>query len=64
MPKPKKKSTFVPCTPGGSVVMHLESSTREIAIKRLLKDASHMPYGTWENFEKRGYTILELKSDG
>jgi len=51
---------YVPCTPGGSLCFHLESKTREEAIAKLLKDAAHMPYKTWENFQKRGYTIEEL----
>lgn len=36
------------------------ADTREEAIRRLLIDAAHMPYGTWENFQKRGYTIEEI----
>jgi hypothetical protein len=40
----------------------MASKTREGAIKKLLIDAAHMPYGTWENFEKRGYTIEETES--
>ncbi len=51
------KITYVPVTPGGTVLMHLERTTEKEAIKALLKDAAHMPYKTWENFEKRGYYI-------
>lgn len=54
---------FVPCTPGGSMLFHLESHTRNQAIKKLMRDASHMPYKTWEDFEKRGYTIEELTEE-
>jgi hypothetical protein len=32
-----------------------------MAIAKLLKDAADMPYVTWENFQKNGYTIRELK---
>jgi len=35
------------------------SRTREGAIKNLLEDAAHMPYGAWAAFEERGYTIEE-----
>ena len=52
---------YVPCTPGGTLCFWLASNTREQAIERLLKDAAHMPYGTWENFQKRGYTIEEME---
>lgn len=48
---------FVPCTPAGTACIWIAARTREVAIKNLLKDAAHMPYGTWENFEARGYTI-------
>lgn len=51
---------FVPCTPGGSLCTWLASKTKEEAIQKLLKDAAHMPYKTWENFQKRGYTIEEV----
>ena len=64
------KTLFVPVTPGGTPLMYgagammgkrVAANTREKAIANLLKDAAHMPYGTWENFEKRGYTIEEYK---
>ncbi len=62
---------FIPITPAGTPIIYgagalsgqlLASKTRDEAINNLLKDASHMPYGTWENFEKRGYTIEERKN--
>jgi hypothetical protein len=53
------KVRYVPVTPGGSACFWLLSNTREQAIKKLLKDAAHMPYKTWDNFQKRGYTIQE-----
>lgn len=52
--------SFIPFTPGGTAVIGLAADTREEAIRRLLIDAAHMPYGTWENFEKRGYAIEEF----
>jgi hypothetical protein len=52
-----KKGSWIPFTPGGSCLAHLASKTKESAIKKLLKDACHMPYGTWENFKNRGYTV-------
>jgi hypothetical protein len=52
--------TYVPVTPGGTVLMHLESKTEDEAWRKLLKDAAHMPYKTKENFIKRGYAVDEL----
>lgn len=57
----KREVIYVPVTPGGSYCMHLESDTEQEAIDKLLEDAKHMPYGTWENFQKRGYTIAKLE---
>ncbi|MDE2098476.1 MAG: hypothetical protein KGL39_14580 [Patescibacteria group bacterium] len=51
--------SFIPVTPGGTPIVDLAAPTRDEAIRRLLIDAAHMPYGTWKNFEKRGYTIEE-----
>lgn len=59
-------SYYVPVTPGFTAIIYgvgalggklLAAKTREQAIKNLLIDAAHMPYKTWENFQKRGYTI-------
>ena len=59
-------SYFVPVTPAGTPVPYsptstkiLAAKTREQAIKNLMADAAHMPYRTWADFEKRGYTIEE-----
>ena len=49
--------SFIPQTPAGTLVTGLAADTEEEAIRRLLIDAAHMPYGTWENFQKRGYSI-------
>lgn len=63
---------FVPVTPGGTPVPYgahgrvgrvNAAKTREEAIHNLLEDAAHMPYGTWEKFEERGYTIEEWPED-
>lgn len=54
---------FVPVTPAGTALPYgvsvdvLAAKTREQAIKNLMRDAGHMPYKTWTDFEKRGYTI-------
>ena len=55
--------SFVPVTPGGTVIVGLAARTRDVAINRLLIDAAHMPYGTWKNFELRGYSIEEYDDD-
>jgi len=52
---------YVPCTPAGSVLMHLESDTQEEAWRKLLEDAAHMPYQGIEGFQERGYTVVCLR---
>lgn len=51
---------FIPFTPAGTAVVGLAADTREEAIKRLLFDAAHMPYGSWKALKKRGYEIEEF----
>jgi len=53
----KNKNTFVPVTPGGSLLQHLEGKTEKEAWDKLLKDTSHMHYKTKENLIERGYTV-------
>lgn len=60
MSQPKR---YIPCTPAGTLLFDLRSTTKKQAIKKLLDDASHMPYKTWENFKKRGYTIEDMMQD-
>ncbi len=62
-----KKGWYVPVTPGGTPVPYgaacrmgktNAARTREQAIKNLLEDGAHMPYGDdWKVWEERGYTI-------
>ena len=52
--------SFIPCTPAGTLVTNLAADTEKEAIRRLLVDAAHMPYGTWKNFKRRGYTIEDV----
>lgn len=52
--------SYVPVTPGGTFLYHLQSSTEDEAWKKLLKDAAHMPYITKENFIKRGYSVEKI----
>jgi len=54
---------YCPVTPGGTVCDWLESDTEDEAWTKLLKEASHMPYKTKENFIKRGYTV-EIAEQG
>lgn len=51
--------SFVPVTPGGTLLTGLAAATEQEAIERVLKDARYMPYKSWENFIKRGYRIVE-----
>ena len=53
--------SWVPVTPGGSILMHLESNTKEEAWKKLLIDAAHMPYDGKQGFINRGYTVKEFE---
>lgn len=55
-----RRVKYVPYTPAGTPCVRLASDTKEEAIKRLLKDAAHMSYKTWANFERRGYTIEQV----
>lgn len=56
------KILFVPVTPGGTVCTWLAAESEQQAIDNLLKDAAHMPYKTWANFQKRGYTIEKVRT--
>ena len=53
--------SWVPVTPAGTIIMHLESDTEDEAWARLLEDAAHMPYDGKEGFIQRGYTVEEFK---
>jgi len=54
-------SVYIPETPGGTILFHLESETEQQAWDKLLEEASHMPYKTIENFKKRGYLVEEYE---
>lgn len=54
-----QRSTFIPETPAGTQLAHLESNTEKEAWERLLADASHMPYEGIEGFKHRGYQVFE-----
>jgi len=56
------KIEYIPETPGGTLCTWLTSRTEKEAIKKLLKDASHMPYDGWNGFQQRGYKIIKLRS--
>lgn len=51
---------YVPVTPGGTPCDWLSSDTEAEAIGKLLKDAAHMPYKTWENFQKRAIPLRNM----
>jgi hypothetical protein len=51
------KKVYIPVTPAGTYCDWLSSKTEEKAWERLMEDAKHMPYGTKENFIKRGYRV-------
>jgi len=56
------KKSYIPVTPGGTVLVHLEAKTEQGAWDKLMHDARHMPYTGKEDFIKRGYTV-ELWED-
>jgi hypothetical protein len=52
---------YVPVTPAGTPLLHLEANTEEQAWKNLMIDAAHMPYVGKPGFVARGYTVESLK---
>jgi len=52
-------TTWIPETPAGSLLSHLEADTEDQAWANLLEDASHMPYDGKEGFKQRGYKVEE-----
>lgn len=54
---------YVPFIPAGSMLAHLEAVSIKEAWANLLKESNHMPYGTQENFEARGYTVEKYEND-
>ena len=55
-------TTYIPVTPGGTVLIHLESSSADVAWSKLLKDTRHMPYRNKAEMQKLGYEVW--KSEG
>lgn len=53
--------TYVPFTPGGSMLAHLESNTEDEAWNKLMIEAAHMPYTNKQAFIDRGYTIEPME---
>lgn len=47
---------YFPVTPGGSVLVHLESPSEQQAWANLLKDIQPL-YGSRKELEERGYTV-------
>ncbi len=52
--------TYIPVTPAGTMVPHLERNTEDEAWEALLEEASHMPYAGKQGFIERGYTVEEV----
>lgn len=52
---------YVPVTPAGTMLFHLEADTEEQAWKALMADAAHMPYPDQAAFQKRGYSVIEFE---
>ncbi len=69
-----KSGQWVPVTPGGTIRGWLASDTEQEAIDKLLEDASHMLYCSWDHkectspcfgmsFKDRGYTIEQVQQE-
>lgn len=58
----KQNKYWYAFTPAGTLCVSTKGKTKEQAIKNLMREAAHMPYSTWENFKKRGYTVEELEA--
>ena len=54
---------YVPVTPGGTILIHLESRSNKRAGAKLMEDARHMPYPDKQAFIDRGYTVEEWVTD-
>lgn len=56
--------TYVPVTPGRTVMFELRGKTRKKAWNKLLHATQHMPYSSIGALKHRGYTIERwLKSE-
>ena len=51
------RGRYIPVTPAGSALVHLESETEAGAWENLLNEGSQMPYKTQAEFRRRGYTV-------
>lgn len=60
----QKKFVFVPFTPSGSMLAHLEASNEAKAISNLMKEIAHMPYPDWDAAKRRGYHIERFEKQG
>ncbi len=56
--------TFTPITPAGTFCTWLAANTEAQAWANLLRDAAHMPYGTKEGFQARGYEVVQTTKRG
>jgi len=54
---PDSDMTYIPETPGGTLLINLEADTEEDAWMNLLEDAKHMPYQGIKGFKERGYRV-------
>ena len=58
-----KKARWIPETPGGSLLMHLEADSEEEAWANLVDDAPHVRYGSRSILYARGYRVIQLEED-
>lgn len=55
-------SRFIPETPAGSVLAHLEADTEQKAWENLLKETGHM-YEEINLLKKRGYRVVQYAKE-
>jgi len=48
---------YVPVTPAGTVLDHLQGETEQLTWDNLLEDLAHMPYPNQQSLVDRGYTV-------
>lgn len=56
--------TYVPCSPRGNVLLHLEAPTENEAWTKLLAESIRVgaAYRTTDELKNRGWTVVDLES--
>jgi hypothetical protein len=54
---------FIPETPGGTLLVHLEADSEEEAWANLVEDAAFMRYGSRKIMYARGYRVIDMEPE-